>query len=256
MTVRVMTYNIWGYHSSWDARKGLIVDLLRRTDADLICLQEVFGQLPYDQPADHQANFLARESNYPFVAFQMAQRTPEKIQGQAVLSRFEIVSREALYFYRDPSDPKDTEDRVALLTSFAPPADGLDLVVTHLSLSRSARLRSVQMLSDWVKGRGRPFLLVGDLNDTPDSPPIRFLTKDGPLKVADAWTVARPGERGGTFPSHQPEARIDYILYGPPDRFLVREVFLAGDEPSPAGVYPSDHLAVVATLEFLTGEIG
>jgi hypothetical protein len=40
------------------------------------------------------------------------------------------------------------------------------------------------------------------------------------------------------------------VLFSPPDAFVVEEVRLVGDVPDAGGIYPSDHLGLVATLKF------
>ncbi|MDW8122106.1 MAG: endonuclease/exonuclease/phosphatase family protein [Armatimonadota bacterium] len=245
-----MTYNIWGYYGDWDRRKDLIIDLLTTEQPDIVGLQEVLDQPPFNRPGEHQGIFLARAAAYPYVAFQIAHRTPQKIQGNAVLSRIPFEGTEALYFYKDETDPKDTEDRVALLVSFTSPAGEWDLVVTHLSLSRPARVRSVERLAQWLIERHRPFIVMGDLNDTPESAPLRYLLREGPIKMVDGWAVIHPKQTGFTFPSHQPQMRIDYALFYPADRFIVQDAYLKGDQASHDGLYPSDHLAIIIVVEF------
>ena len=108
----------------------------------------------------------------------------------------------------------------------------------------------------------RPALIMGDLNDVPDSPMYQLLTGAG---FTDSWRALRPGVVGRTcceIPdlSNQLPAlnqRIDYVfargfaggaagLRGEIDRF--------GDVPADrvAGaaypVWPSDHAGLVATL--------
>jgi endonuclease/exonuclease/phosphatase family metal-dependent hydrolase len=87
---------------------------------------------------------------------------------------------------------------------------------------------------------GKPFALTGDFNVLPDSDGVRFLT--GQIEI------------GGTCKSWQdsPEEvlerrRIDYVFVS--QDVEVRGIRLAGERPSAAGVYPSDHLGLVTDLE-------
>ncbi|GBC98355.1 hypothetical protein HRbin17_00864 [bacterium HR17] len=248
MQVKVMTLNIWGYNGDWERRKRLIAELLRREQPDIVGLQEACDWREFNPPGDHQAVQLARIAGYPFVHFQPAYRRPDKMLGQAVLSQHPIVAAARLPFPRDPSDPRDTEDRVAVWVQVELPDGLVEFCVTHLSLSRVARERSVAQLIQWLWQRSdRPKILVGDFNDTPDAPPLRLLRGARP-PFADAWQLGRGDADGFTFPSHAPQHRIDYVLLAPSDAFTVDEIRLVGDAPDADGTYPSDHLGIVAVL--------
>lgn len=79
--------------------------------------------------------------------------------------------------------------------------------------------------------------------------------------LVDAWRYAdrdQPDQPGATWDHRnpyladnpEPDVRIDYVLVGPPraGRGRVRSARLAGAAPV-AGVWPSDHFAVVAELD-------
>jgi beta-glucosidase len=166
------------------------------------------------------------------------------------LSHHPIVAIARLPFPRDLTDPKDTEDRVAVWAQVAMSDSIVEIAVTHLSLSLTARERSVRRLVDWLwRQSDAPKILMGDLNDAPHSPTLRFLLAEATPPFADAWALAHPDEHGFTFPSHAPQHRIDYVLFTPPDAFVVDDIRLVGDTPDADGIYPSDHLGIVATLQ-------
>lgn len=249
MHVKVMTLNIWGFNGNWERRRELIADLLCCERPDVVGLQEVCDWRQFNEEGNHQATQLMRLTGYPFVHFQPAYRRPDKIQGQGVLSLHPIVAVDRLPFPRDPTDPQDTEDRVAVWTRIALWDGGVEFCVTHLSLSRAARERSVRQLAEWLRQRSdAPKILVGDLNDTPNSPPLQFLLSEAVPPFADAWQISRGDDAGFTFPSHEPRERIDYVLFTPPDAFIVEDIRLVGTTPDADGIYPSDHLGIVAIL--------
>jgi beta-glucosidase len=250
MRLKVMTLNIWGYNGDWGRRRKLIVELLRREQPDVVGLQEVCDWRQFNDDGDHQLHQLARLAGYPFTHFQPAYRRPDKSLGQGILSHYPIVAIARLPFPRDLTDPKDTEDRVAVWAQVAMPDGIVEIAVTHLSLSLTARERSVRRLVDWLwRQSDAPKILMGDLNDAPHSPTLRFLLAEATPPFADAWALAHPDEHGFTFPSHAPQHRIDYVLFTPPDAFVVDDIRLVGDTPDADGIYPSDHLGIVATLQ-------
>src|SRR6185503_20599380 len=99
---------------------------------------------------------------------------------------------------------------------------------------------------DWA---GDPQILVGDFNTLRRGPLFRALVRGRDNYVRDAWLEARVRERGpGSF--HWgvgfPWPRVDYILVRP--QCVVPRAALLGERIE--GVFPSDHYAVVADLEW------
>lgn len=243
-----MTLNIWGFSGNWEQRCQLIVKLLKHEQPDIVGLQEVCYLRTWGLIGENQAVVLARNAGYNFWHFVPANRSQTKTIGQAILSHHPIAAVDILHFHRDPSDPKDTEDRVAVWARVAL-GQGVEFCVTHLSLSRKARERSVRQLASWLwQISDAPKILVGDLNDEPNSPPLRFLLHESNPPFADAWQVFKGSEGGFTFPSNEPKHRIDYVLFSPPEAFEVEEIRTVGDVPNSCGTYLSDHLGLVAIL--------
>ncbi|MFN4180095.1 MAG: hypothetical protein ACK4I8_07255, partial [Armatimonadota bacterium] len=75
-----------------------------------------------------------------------------------------------------------------------------------------------------------------------------FLLREANPPFADSWQIVNGAEGGFTFPSHSPKHRIDYVLFSPPDAFDVEEIRTVGDVPDSCGIYPSDHLGLLAVL--------
>ncbi|MFA0754094.1 MAG: hypothetical protein IMHGJWDQ_001877 [Candidatus Fervidibacter sp.] len=246
MRVKVLTLNIWGLAGDWERRSWLIAQLLQRERPDLVGLQEV-GYLRHGLVGENQAAILARMAGYPYWHYVPAHHSQKGTIGQGVLSRYPITAADILLFPRDPTDPKDTEDRVAVWVQVAM-GRGVEFCVTHLSLSRTARQRSVRQLVDWLwQLSPTPKILVGDLNDEPHSAPLQFLLREAFPPFVDVWQLVNGSEGGFTFPSHAPRHRIDYVLFSPPDAFAVEEVRIAGNAPV-GGIYLSDHLGIIALL--------
>ncbi|MGB3798945.1 MAG: glycerophosphodiester phosphodiesterase family protein [Lewinella sp.] len=120
---------------------------------------------------------------------------------------------------------------------------------THFDhVGAEARLRSVDLIlamTDSLNPDGLPFVVTGDLNLTPDTPPLQKLAAE----LTDA-SVAAPVRLGpeGTFTGFnygEPATRrIDYIFVSP----TVEVQNFATLTDAVDGRYPSDHFPVVATL--------
>lgn len=89
------------------------------------------------------------------------------------------------------------EPRVLLVVELS------DFVVacTHLDLEDTCRLASVPLIVEEAQRWAKPFLLAGDLNDTPDSELLQELTKH--------FTLLSGNE--ASYPADTPQERIDYI---------------------------------------------
>jgi endonuclease/exonuclease/phosphatase family metal-dependent hydrolase len=101
-----------------------------------------------------------------------------------------------------------------------------------------------------------PTIIVGDLNSTPTDPAHAAIVGAG---FTDEWAAAHPSDPGYTAFQDRPgisnpvstlHNRIDYVLAR--GRFMPLGVHLVGADPSArtaAGLWPSDHAGVAATLE-------
>jgi hypothetical protein len=132
------------------------------------------------------------------------------------------------------------------------------LVNTHLeAFSTPVRNQQARELAAALAGSPHPVVLVGDLNSTPDDTVGAY----GTFTIAgyaDAWVVVH-GPPGG-FTSGQTELldnvpskldhRIDDVLYQPLGVTAVAAEVIGDelDDRTPAGLWPSDHAGVVATL--------
>lgn len=139
-------------------------------------------------------------------------------------------------------------------------------ITAHLE-SFSLAIQEIQA-SEVIQGPAhtdRQVILAGDFNSDAESndPQLRasfqLLIDAG---FADAWTKENPHKRGFTWPLHgenpfiflTPTQRIDLVLYRGSIRVLdAKRVGHRLSDLTPSGLRPSDHAAVVATLELGRG---
>lgn len=114
-----------------------------------------------------------------------------------------------------------------------------------------ARINAVKLIHQKVTEINKeqiPVLVMGDLNATPDSPPIGFLTS----VMNDAKTISKypPFGPEGTFngfdTSHPLDYRIDYIFAD--DQISVQKYGVIADTRNQRT--PSDHLPVIIYYNF------
>lgn len=106
---------------------------------------------------------------------------------------------------------------------------------THLT-HNDAPARSAQfaVANEVIAEHGGTSILVGDLNDTPESAAYRVFTE----RLSDVWATVGEGP-GYTIPPENPDRRIDYILTS-------QDITPASAEVVDTDV--SDHLPVVAEV--------
>lgn len=129
--------------------------------------------------------------------------------------------------------PGREESRMLLVAEFR------DYVVacTHLSLTDEDRLASVSIIAQEASRWGKPFFLMGDLNDEPGSPFYDELTRH--FRVLS--NTQQP-----TFPSNGPNICIDYVAV------YRSQAHRVGEASSRVGTeQASDHCPLHATIQML-----
>jgi endonuclease/exonuclease/phosphatase family metal-dependent hydrolase len=260
--LRVLTWNLWWRFGPWEDRQPAIAATLRRIDADVVALQEVWD----DGAGGGQAAQLAAELGFAHV-YAGGFDAGDAWFGNAVLSRWPITSSERREL---PSTPETNEFRVALRADVDGPRGSFELYTTHLNWrfdQSDIRQLQVRALAEFVaesRDRAFPPIVCGDFNADPASDEIRMMTGRTTLPVpklvfVDAWEVAGRGP-GLTWSNEnpfaardlEPDRRIDYVFAGwPKERGAghVLSVRVEGTEPVD-GIHPSDHYAVLAELRY------
>ncbi|MEW6325279.1 MAG: endonuclease/exonuclease/phosphatase family protein [Nitrospirota bacterium] len=208
--VRVMTYNV---HScrGMDGRLSpeRIARVITHYDPDIVALQELDVGRSRTGDID-QAKVIARALDMEY-HFHPAFRLAEEQYGDAVLSRhpLQLVKAGAL-----PSLPNAPylEPRGAIWVSIAINGSRLQLINTHLGLSRRERLMQVEALlgSGWLAHPDclAPVILCGDFNALPGSIICQKL-EHGLRDVQRALSHHTPK---ATWFGRYPINRIDHIF--------------------------------------------
>ncbi|SFJ96167.1 Metal-dependent hydrolase, endonuclease/exonuclease/phosphatase family [Amycolatopsis sacchari] len=215
-----------------------VADVIRRSGADVVGLQEVDRHYSARSEWADQAGELARLLGYQVVFGANIDREPPspgqpRVQyGTAILSRYPIRAWDNTYLSRSP----DQEQRGLLHAELDVRGKRVHFYDTHLAASsQTDRLAQTRQIVDLI-GRTRPSVLVGDLNALPDAPEIATLAS----AFTDAWPVSGRGDEA-TYPAEAPDRRIDYVYAGAGARPLVTRVVHA----DPAA---SDHLPLAARV--------
>ncbi len=229
----LMSYNIHhgeGTDGVFDLER--IAALILEQEPDLVALQEVDVGTSRASGTD-QAEELSRMTGMR-VAFSQAIPFAGGAYGDAVLSRLPVEKVESFPL---PALP-DHELRTAAVVTVDAGGRRLRFASTHLDHTSDPvdRVRQAQELVRVLRPddpKLPPIILAGDLNSLPGSKTIELLERD--------WFAADSGDQP-TFPSGEPERKIDWILLPRATRWLVQQVVVINDPVA------SDHCGLTATL--------
>ncbi len=202
--LRVMTFNIQSGVRGLDG----VAEVIRAAHPDIVALQEVDRGSRRARGLDQTA-VLAERTGLPYHAYFRTTELHGGAYGIALLSRFPL---EAVAQYPLPV-PRGAEPRTVAHALMQVAGREVSVYVTHLirrPFNGGARLRQSALIAGMLERDPRPKLLMGDLNDDPDSLPVRLLRRD----LTDVAAANGQGSEG-TYPlplPFSPALRIDYVL--------------------------------------------
>ncbi len=240
-TVRVLTYNIYGYNPIHGNRVSTLLSLIKNSGADIIALQEA---KPWFQKRLADTYTIAEQYHMSFSGDEFSK------SGLVILSRFPITGSR---YYRHPG-----KTHTVFLISWIQ-IDGLiiPVVTVHLeSRLEDTRMRKRQLkkIFSSIK-KEETAIILGDFNFGDESE-----TESGqfPEDVIDIWKLLKPGDRGYTWNMElnvlakrhaypgETSRRLDRILFRS-DLLVPVHAGLFGTSSIHAGssiMYPSDHFGL------------
>eukprot|EP00474_Spongospora_subterranea_P008584 CRZ09042.1 hypothetical protein [Spongospora subterranea] len=272
--LRVLSVNTWNYNH-WIKRLPLLAEQFNTLLPDVITFQEVRARKVSNQPRNR---FMSEDlrSLLPDMqfAFQPAMRFKDGNEivheGLAIFSRFPISQITFKKLSQNHGDGADFHQRIALHAAIRwngglMDASTVHVITTHLSLSETARARTIPEVYSMVQSLSadgtQPVVLTGDFNA--ESADVEHLLP----KMVDTWKAKHSEDEhapsGLTFNSWYPESRIDFIFTTPQLSPIYSSVVGGGPgQPVPGGlapgfgvdytrnvIFPSDHMFPFAILE-------
>ncbi|NIM49903.1 MAG: metallophosphoesterase [Gemmatimonadales bacterium] len=209
-TIRILAYNIrhgLGMDEQIDLERTARV--IQRLDPDVVALQEVDRRAERTGGVDQAAVMGELTGMHAvfgdFMDYQGGQ------YGMALLSKYPIAATTKHRL------PEGREPRSALAATIRVGESGAEVIVVgiHLYATAEERYAQASRIVDIYENEGRPVILAGDFNSTPESEVMALLRQ--------SWTIPAKGEDHLTFPSTEPDREIDFIIYRPRERFEVVE---------------------------------
>lgn len=224
--IRLMTYNIRGTMGMDNRRSAKrIADVIRKSGAQIICLQEVHQRLPFSRMVN-QPKALSKYLGMK-VVFQHNLSIGIGAYGNAVLTSMPII-RSCSH-----SLTSKGEQRGALEVIVDTPEGALTVFCTHFGLDDNERLIQGRELAAFLNYSNSPKLACGDFNEEADHSGVSELINATGLIDSDA-------DGSPTFNSTCPSHRIDMILHDPSINVL---------SISTIDTQASDHLPLIADLK-------
>ena len=212
-----------------------IAELIQREGADLVALQEVDKDVARTARRDFPAELAALTSMTCVFSNNFPHQGGE--YGNAVLTRFPVAR-----VTNTPYPMLRAGEQRGLL-QIVLDVHGRELVFmnTHLDYQSAdaERWSNVGEIETRMKQyAGRPIILCGDFNTTPESRVCRRLGE----RFDDTWARVGQGD-GFTIPAQEPTKRIDYIWIARHKSLVPLKIWVPQSDAS-------DHLPVVAEFQF------
>jgi exodeoxyribonuclease-3 len=243
--LKLMSYNI---HFGGVGREERIAEVIRRSDPDIVVLQEATREAGVKQ--------IAELSGMPYWAAKQS-------HSVAFVSRIEIEHFEWHYTHEMQRPFMEIRPAGTDLTIY-----GVHLRATHSNYTERGRMREVRALLNCIKDdNGRFHLLTGDFNTLAPGEllnmqklPMRYrvlaMLLGGRVTYRTIQIMLDNGyidgyrrlhtDHGFTFPAWDPHVRLDYVFV--PKRFVDRilscDVLTEINEPAKA----TDHLPLIAEI--------
>lgn len=234
--IRVLSFNILhGATTKGDFNLDVIANVISYTNPDLVALQEVDFKTNRAHKYDLVTELAYRTKLIPL--FGKAMNYDDGEYGEGILSKYSFLkTRNVALPFTNGNEPRAALEIITTLSS----KDTIAFVGTHLDHLKDEkdRIAQVKKLNEVFSLNKYPTILAGDLNDIPGSNAINILE--------NVWLSSYNKENPeNTFPSDNPNKKIDYIMFYPKNRWKIIETKVINNTVA------SDHNAYLVIVELL-----
>jgi endonuclease/exonuclease/phosphatase family metal-dependent hydrolase len=247
MSFNIRYNNINDGENSWQERKEELKDLVLDYNPDFIGIQEGL----YDQVSYIDSCLI----NYSYIG---VGRDDGKKAGEYSpvfydTSMYQMTYNKTIWLSKTPEKVSvgwdASMERICSYGVFSDKQTGKNLYVfnTHFDhLGKKARKKSASTIISVIENMGisdSSIILMGDLNSTPNEPPIKKLSKYFNDPVDDDVVLVGPqGTFNGFDPDFKQDKRIDYIFF----KNLFPISYSHIDQKRENNLFISDHFPVLA----------
>ena len=263
--MRVMSFNIRFDNpddgpDAWPHRKDFVASMFRFHQNDLVGTQEgLINQL-------EELDEMLPEFEWIGVGRDAGDERGEFCAIYYKTDRFDLIEDGTFWLSEAPNEPGSQSwdaalPRIVTWARLMDKRNDRSFIVfnTHFDhRGQEARRQSSSLILEKVAGIAGddPVIVMGDLNTVEEDEPYQILANpdQGPVEIEllDGFYHSKHGHHGPTstwnaFERIFPDRRIDYIFADPNFRFIQHGIL--ADIRN--GHFPSDHLPVVADIEFV-----
>lgn len=248
--MKILTLNTWQEMGPWQKRWEVIFSAIENLKPDVIGFQEVFNP--------DWAQTIVKRTGYSHFVF------AKEHSGLMILSRYPVETWACLTM--KTQSPTENYFRYALFAQLKTPQGNLSIFNTHLSWQldeTEVRIKQVGELLAFVKEKtqiqDKDVLFMGDFNSPSGTREIRKVTEEAGF--IDVFAKVHPGKSGLTWDNANPytmsashpisDRRIDYVFVSS-NSWMAKGSVKAQvvlNQPSPEGIYGSDHYGVLVEFE-------
>lgn len=208
VNIRIMQYNIhFGVGTDGVYNINRVVEVIENAEADVIILNEVDKHYSDRSKNMDMAKYIAEKLDMNFVfkasiIIPSQSSKPDQEVGNAIITKGQIEHLGTLFFSEGDQWPRViTKCKVTFNDTTS-----IYVATSHYGLTESGRKTQAEETLVYLKDlENEPLIFAGDLNAQPESVPLGILTS----RFTDAFAARNSFF---TFPSTNPNRRIDYIL--------------------------------------------
>ncbi len=232
-TIKVLTYNI--HHANPPSKPNFIdleaiAKVINEANVDVVGVQEVDIHV-FRSEMVNQAEKLAELTGMDYY-FSKGIDLEKGYYGTLILSKHKIVGKRR---YDLPMPVKSENRSLAIVDIEMPNGKKVSIANTHLDLKEENRLAQTAFINELGELYQSPLILVGDLNATPSSKPIKQL---------EEYFTRNTTNNKPTSPNVNPRNEIDYIMVLKNQSFEWLRYEVINES------YASDHLPLLAEIKF------
>lgn len=235
--MKIMTFNIQHGLDYLLRLKGIrkvnfekIALLINKYKPDIISFNEIYNT-GNDLEFGNQIKKLSQLCNYSYYSFSKAIDTKNGEYGNALLSNIPFISKED-YKIEDPLlKNEDVYYESRIITKYL--FKDFTLYNTHFGLAKEEQMNAYSVLKKLLNNKSEKTIFLGDLNIIPSN----FIIKE--LKESFHEVTIYFNNELATYPSNNPELKIDYI-------FVSKDINILNSETINCII--SDHLPIVCEI--------
>lgn len=235
-TLNVMSYNVkyCAPYKSSEPNVDSIAKIITHANADIVFLQEIDRNTTRSGKVDQLA-ILAEKTGLKHYFYGKAISYQGGETGLGILSKYPLSEQEIHHLPRVELEGKYVSYRILMTASIKVGSKQFTIANTHMELTLENRELQVPAIDSILSQSSYPVIFGGDFNATPNGPTMTSFFRRKFKSSCDGNLSCY------TIPSRKPNRKLDYILFRPQSRLMIKDHKVIHTEAS-------DHLPILTTF--------